>query len=145
MNRLMICAGSVRREGWQTLDCKPGYDFVTILPHIPREVSAIQWDEMEWIHGITSLYPWDGESVLVELRRCLKDGAKFVLEQPDFNKAKERVEWVFGDGEPMNRNKWAYTPESLTALLLKCGYSLVEILPAQHHLPTRDFRAEAYR
>lgn len=149
MNRLMLCAGQFKREGWKTLDCKPGHDFVATLPHIPKEVSRIQWDEIEWVHGITSLHPWDGASVLEELRRCInEDGGKLVLEQPDFTKAQSRVEWLFGDPllkDADHMNKWAYTPESLTELLYRTGFSRVDILPAQHHLPSRDFRAEAYR
>lgn len=145
MNRLLLCAGITRREGWKTLDCKPGHDFAATLPHIPREVSSIQWDEIEWVHGITSFFPWDGEAILAECRSMLADGGKLVLEQPDFNRAKERVEWVFGEGEPFQRNRWAYTPETLTAALNKAGFCRVDVLPAQHHLPARDFRVEAYR
>lgn len=143
--RLMLCAGQMRRDGWKTLDCKPGHDFVAMIPPLPREVKSFQWDEIEWIHGITSFRPEDGVTLLRELHGVLAEGGKLVLEQPDFNKARERVEWVFGDGEPLNRNRWAYTEESLYALLQKVGFSRIEFHEAQHHVPSRDFRVEAYR
>lgn len=150
MNRLMICAGSVRREGWQTLDCKPGHDFVAMIPPLPDAVKAIQWDEIEWVHGITSFYPWDGEAILRECHSVLNVGGKIVLELPDASKCNpaEHPEWLFGDPslkESEHMNRWAYTPFSIRGLLEKVGFTRIEMLPAQHHLPTRDFRAEAYR
>ena len=27
-----------RREGWKTLDCKPGADYTALVPPLPREV-----------------------------------------------------------------------------------------------------------
>lgn len=151
INRLMLCAGIVRRDGWKTLDCKPGHDFVATIPPLPEAVKAIQWDEIEWVHGITSLYPWEGIATLIELRNALCKGGKLVLEQPDARKcnAAEHPDWIFGDpklGEPLHMNKWCFTPETLVAMLNGVGgFSRIEILPAQHHVPARDFRVEAYR
>jgi hypothetical protein len=147
-NRLMLCAGITRRDGWKTLDCKSGHDFIATIPPLPDAVKQTNWDEIEWVHGITSLYPWDGFAVLKEIRGVLSENGKLVLEQPDFRKAKDRVEWLFGDWtlqEPLIMNKWSYSPESLTAQLKRAGYSRIEILPAQHHVPSRDFRVEVYR
>lgn len=145
MNRLMLCAGITRREGWKTLDCKPGHDFVATIPPLPEAVKAIQWHEIEWVHGITSFRQEDGAALLREIYGVLSENGKLILEQPDFDKARDRVEWIFGQGEPLNRNRWAYTRDSLTELLREVGFSLTVVLPAQHHVPARDFRVEAYR
>jgi hypothetical protein len=150
MNRLMLGSGVFKREGWKTLDCNPAYnpDFLAEIPPFPAGVWSACWDEIEWIHGVTSLFPWQADEALTHLHEFLAPGGKLVLEQPNFRMAKERVEWLFGDAslkQPMIMNRWAYTPESLTAALRKSGFQRVDILPAQHHLPERDFRVEAYR
>jgi predicted SAM-dependent methyltransferase len=148
VNRLILCAGQTRREGWKTLDCKPGHDFVASIPPFPEAVKAIQWDEIEWVHGITSFYPWAGEAILRECYSVLKEGGKLVLEQPDFFQAKERIEWLFGDPslrDPEHMNKFAYSPERLVSLVRSVGFSQASVVPAQHHVPARDFRVEAYR
>lgn len=146
----MIGAGVHRRSGWKTLDADPkrGGDFLARIPPLPEAVKKIQWDEIEWIHGITSLYPWDAEQVLLEVIQVLVPDGKLVLEQPNYERARFQVEHVFGDPtlrNPLIMNRWAYTPESLTALLLQTGFSRVDVMTAEHHCPARDFRIEAYR
>jgi hypothetical protein len=157
VKRLMLCAGMGRRAGWQTLDSNPNNspDFLTVLPPLPIQVRAIQWDEIELIHGITSFYPWDAKALLIEIRDVLAPGGKLVLEQPNLDVVIERlaaregaVYWLFGDptfSNPAHMNKWAYSPVSLQIRLESVGFSKVELLPAQHHNPDRDFRMEAYR
>lgn len=150
MNRLILGAGMTRRDGWTTLDANPKLepDIVAIFPPLPPEVHAKSWNEIEWIHGITSLYPWDAEAMLDEIHGVLESHGKLVLEQPDFVHARAKLEWVFGDpmsGNPLHMNKWGYTPISLSQMLRKAGFSRVSVLSAQHHLPERDFRIEAYR
>lgn len=150
MNRLMLGAGTVRREGWTTLDANPKCepDIVAVFPPLPPEVKAVAWDEIEWIHGITSLYPWQAEEMLREIHAVLASGGKLVLEQPDFVHARSKIEWLFGDPAGRNAlhmNKWGYTPISLSQLLRSAGFSRVNVSTAQHHMPERDFRIEAYR
>ncbi len=144
----MLCAGGVRRSGWKTLDVKGG-DYTAMIPPLPSEVMNTPWDEVELIHGITSFYPWDAHLLLRDVWRCLREGGKLVLEQPDFTKAKEKVEWLFGDGaliDPMHMNKWAYTPGTLVEALRNVGFKKdITIHPAQHHVPSRDFRLEAIK
>lgn len=149
LNRLMLCVGPMRRPGWKTLDSNPKDrpDFLASIPPLPSEVKAIAWDEIELIHGITSFYPWDAETLLIELRTVLSPAGKLVLEQPDFRKSNETVQNMFGDASfhnPLLMNRWAYTPDSLTALLEKVGFSEINLLRAEHHLPARDFRVEAF-
>lgn len=150
MNRLMLCAGPVRRTGWKTLDANPRHepDYLASIPPLPSDVSGQLWDEIEWIHGIASFYPWEAKDLLGELAAVLSSGGKLILEQPDFRKASAREEWLFGDPafrNPLHMNRWAYSPDSLTALLMETGFVQVDILAARHHSPARDFRAEAYR
>lgn len=150
MNRLMLGSGIFKRDGWKTLDCNPVHhpDFLATIPPLPDAVKAVDWDEIEWIHGITSLVPWEGEQVLLEIYSVLPEEGKLVLEQPNFTKAHATKEWVFGD--PLLRNKehmnrWAYEPMDLIELLDRIGYRRITLLPAQHHVPERDFRVEAWR
>lgn len=147
--KLLIAPGIHRREGWMALDADPslGTEFTAIVPPLPASVKAIAWDEIEWVHGITSLYPWDAESIVREIHGVMRPGGKLTLEQPDFNKAKEHLEWIFGDAaefrKPLLMNRWAYTPESLSKLLLSAGFMQIATMAALHHRPERDFRIEA--
>lgn len=152
MNCLMLLSRLVRREGWVTLDANPAHhpDIVAIIPPLPPEVTGQQWDEIEMVHGITSFYPWDANQLLREIRGVLAPGGKLVLEQPDFEVVKQsgHVSWIFGDPllkDPLHMNKWAYVPASLVSALIEAGFGYCEILPAQHHVSSRDFRVEAHR
>jgi hypothetical protein len=156
MNRLMLCAGATRREGWKTLDSNghAGPDFLALIPPLPASVKVIQWVEIEWIHGITSFYPWDAKELLTEIRGVLVPGGKLVLEQPDMQYVAQAlihdpqyVRWLFGDPQfknPSHMNKWAYSPDSLYQLLREVGFERVVQMTAQHHEPARDFRMEAF-
>lgn len=149
MNRLMIGPGNSWRDGWKRLDADKRFeaDFTATIPPLPAAVKALAWQEIEWIHGITSLYLWEAEAILPELLSVLVPGGKLTLEQPDFRHAVQKPEWLFGDPALKNKfhmNHWSYTPETLTAMLRAAGFARVDILPARHHLPARDFRVEAY-
>jgi predicted SAM-dependent methyltransferase len=149
MNCLMIGAGIGRREGWKTLDANPRRepDYLAMIPPLPAGVKAIVWDEIEWVHGITSLYQWDAEAVIKEIHAALAPGGKLILEQPDFSKAIARVDWIFGDPalkDPLHMNKSGWTRNSLAQLLQVAGFSKIHIMRAHYHLPERDFRIEAY-
>lgn len=151
MNYLILCSGRTRRSGWKTLDANPAYhpDFLCTIPSLPHSVSTILWDEIEWVHGITSFYPWDAEKILKELRLCIGRNGKLIMEQPNAQLINpgDHPEWIFGDPSPRNplhMNKWAYTPSSLTELLIASGFSQIAIQRAQYHKhPERDFRIEA--
>jgi hypothetical protein len=150
MNCLNIGARTIEREGWKTLDANPDYrpDFLAKLPPLPHAVKTVAWDAIHWIHGIGSLYPWEAEPLLLELRDVLAPDGCLTLEQPDFSKAIQRVDWVYGDPafkDPLHMVRWGYTPESLASLLRRAGFRHVDVLPAVYHNPARDFRIDAYK
>lgn len=147
-NRLMLCAGDVRRSGWRTLDADPkkGGDFLALIPPLPADVKAIAWDEIEWIHGIAALYPWEAEEFLIEIREAMVPGGTLTIETPDFSKMSRSIDWMFGDKQfrsPLMMNKWSYTPDSLADALRKAGFREIRILEAGFHRIDRDFRVEA--
>lgn len=149
MNRLLLCAGSTRREGWKSLDMKGG-DYQAVIPPLPIDVLAVQWDEIEWIHGINAFYPWEGNQILHALHVCMRPGGLLVLEQPNFDMLREMddapVQWFFGDPGPKDQYhmaKWCWSPMALTAAVQAAGFRDAQIKPAEHHVPSRDFRLEA--
>lgn len=149
-------SGIHKREGWTTLDSDRdhGPDILASIPPLPEAVTSRKWDEIEWVHGITSLYPWEAAALLPQLRSALARGGKLVLEQPDAQKAIaaaagniDRLGWLFGDpsiGKAAHMNKWAYTPDTLAEALRLAGFRRADTLPAQHHNVERDFRMEAW-
>jgi hypothetical protein len=150
MKRLLLMSGIHHPEGWTTLDANPANkpDILATIPPLPpnKVFQYAKWDHIEWIHGITSLYPWAAETVLKEICYSLSRRGLLVLEQPNYLMCTTNLQWVFGDPEPcdpLHMNKWAYTPRQLKELVTFCGFTRVEILPAQHHNPARDFRLEA--
>ena len=74
MNKLMLLSGRTRREGWKTLDAKGSVDYLAIVPPLPEEVRAVKWDEIELIHGINVLYPWEAERLLREIAEVMAPG-----------------------------------------------------------------------
>ena len=165
--KLIIGCGTQRREGYQTLDADPGGqpDFVATIPPLPAEVRGQAWDVIEMIHFIEHLFPWDASEVLKQVYECLSPGGTFVLEQPDILFAARVLAglqspipgtdpgqcdmWVlFGDPtheNPLFGHRWGYSPRTLTAALREAGFleQNISILPAQFHVPGRDFRIEA--
>lgn len=157
MNRLMLCSGQTRREGWVTLDSNSAHDPVILvsIPPLPSQVTRVKWDEIELIHGITSFYPWEAAQLLKEIHGVLAPGGKLVLEQPDLTIVVRHLyfgsaspAWLFGDPKllnPAHMNKWAYSQDSLHQALLSAGFKRIELKDALHHNPVRDFRMEAYK
>jgi predicted SAM-dependent methyltransferase len=146
--KLTIGPGVHRRPGWYSVeaDKRKGGDFIATIPPLPTAVLSKQWEVIEWIHGITSVYLWDAMDLVKDFHSILAPGGKLVLEQPDFEMARCRVSWVFGDPtflDPLHMNRWAYTPASLTELVHNAGFTDVRVLPPIFHVPDRDFRIEA--
>lgn len=157
VNFLLLCAGPIKRAGWVTLDANPEFkpDILASIPPLPEAVTTLKWDTILWSHGVGSLYPWQAEEVLPQLRASLTENGVLVLEQPDARAAARRILddpadtwWMFGRShrhDALNMNHWAYTPETLADVLRKAGFTRIEALPAKGGLPERDFRMEARR
>ncbi len=160
--KLSIGAGVIRRGGWVHLDAVGG-DITAIIPPLPAAVTNRKWDEVEMIHVLEHFYPWDAAALLRDIRGILEPGGKLVIEVPNLRFACEVLAgvrsaldgmapgqsdmWVlYGNPEllePLQMHRWAYTPETLSAALRSAGFSRVDVLPAQYHVPERDFRIEA--
>ena len=119
-------------------------------------------DEILSVHVVEHFWRWEVRDTLLEWKRVLKGGGKIVLECPNLESAcktfledpiknsaedggGQRTMWVFyGDPQwhdPYMVHRWGYTPESLKALLLHCGYVNVRQEPAQYKLrEPRDMR-----
>jgi hypothetical protein len=153
--KLLLCAGTERRDGWLTLDGNAAFqpDILATMPPLPPEVKVAKWDAIEWIHGPASLYPWQAADLFRELRGVMAPDGMLALETPDLRKAAQAVlddlrwtYWLYGDPqhlEPGYMNHWGYTPETLTAAVRLAGFTRFELAKAQHHHPGRDFRLEA--
>jgi SAM-dependent methyltransferase len=160
--KLSIGSGQIRKPGWIHLDAVGG-DINATIPPLPPQVTATRWEEVEMIHVLEHFYHWDAVQVLREIRDVLMPGGKLVIEVPNLRFACEvftgqrtalpgTVEmqcdmWVlYGNPDlktPYQVHRWGWTPDSLTKTLRDVGYATVAVLPAQHHVPERDFRIEA--
>ncbi len=155
MNKLLLLSGADKREGWKTLDANPNNtpDIVAEIPPLPPEVTSQKWDEIECIHGINVIYPWQTEELLPELHAVMAPDGVLIIEVPNIVKATERflkernlLRFIFGD--PSTKDgpsmvKWGFTPDTLEAAVRRAGFKHVKIGQALHHLASRDFRLEA--
>jgi hypothetical protein len=156
VNKLMLCAGMTKRDGWLTLDSDPESqaDFIATIPPLPEQILSEKWDEIEWIHGIGSLYTWEAKEVIRQIRAVLNPDGVLILEQPSLGAVAQEILrdpskawWMFGDPthrNPSMMNRWCYSPASLTEMLKEYGFTRVSVSDAQHHgRSPRDFRVEA--
>ena len=123
-----------------------------------------EWSTIEMIHVIEHFFPWDALDVLRQVHQCLSPGGLLILEQPDISFAARVLlglqtpipntmpgqcdMWaLYGDPRscnPLYCHRWGYTPQTLSERLVSAGFreSAIQVLPARHHLPARDFRIE---
>lgn len=119
-------------------------------------------DEILSVHVVEHFWRWEVLDILKEWVRVLKPGAELILECPNLLSACDRflqdpvgrsatdrrgqeTMWVFyGDPawkDPYMVHRWAYTPESLAALMQEAGLVDLEQRPAQFKLrEPRDMR-----
>ena len=139
-------------------------DFVADIRDLRRIKSSIA-DEILAIHVIEHFYYWEVVPLLKSWRRLLKPGGKLILECPNLlyacqvilkNPAKfsqpgpagQMSMWpLYGDPrwqDPLMCHKWAYTPDSLIAVLHEAGLIRAQQESAQFKLrEPRDMRITA--
>lgn len=146
-------------------------------PRPPEIVHAVEFDRdgevinpveledgcaeyLQAFHVIEHVYAWEAKSLVLEWMRLLKPGGKLVLELPNLECAARNLlagmsdqmcMWPFygdpGHKDPYMCHRWAYTPETIKALLSECGLIKIKVLPPQTHgkRANRDMRVEAFR
>jgi glycosyltransferase involved in cell wall biosynthesis len=119
-------------------------------------------DEAMAIHVVEHFWRWEVVEILKEWRRVLKPGGKIILECPNLlsaceavlknpemasgpGKEGQRSMWVlYGDPswkDPLMCHRWAYTPQSLGAVMQQAGFTQIRQEPAQYKLrEPRDMR-----
>ena len=139
-------------------------DFVADIRDLRKVKSSIA-DEILAVHVIEHFYYWEVVPLLQSWRRLLKPGGKLILECPNLlyacqmivenpamrsqaGKAGRMSMWsLYGDPswkDPLMCHKWAYTPDSLMAVLLEAGYVQARQEPSQFKLrEPRDMRITA--
>ena len=130
-----------------------------------RKIKSFIADEILVVHVIEHFYFWEVIPLLKSWRRLLKPGGKLILECPNLlyacqmivenpamrsqaDKAGQMSMWpLYGDPswkDPLMCHKWAYTPESLMAVLDEAGYQQAKQEPAQFKMrEPRDMRITA--
>ena len=128
------------------------------LKNIKTEIA----DEILSVHVIEHFYYWEIPPLLQGWKRLLKVGGKIIIECPNLLYACQMIVqnpkqasradqngqmsmWpLYGDPswrDPLMCHKWAYTPESLKAVLQEAGFVQVQQERAQYKLREhRDMR-----
>jgi len=155
--KLNVGCGQKVIEGYEGADIVDhGQQHVCDIRHLPMGDDL--YDEVMAVHVIEHFEPEDAEAALKEWVRVLKPGGEMVLECPDLRKAcilmlasldgvqelpESLTHWAFwGDlrGGPLMRHLWGYSPETLAAVMGRCGLSDIRRETARYHLPVRDMR-----
>lgn len=168
MNQLLLGSGQWHWDGWVTVDgsAESGADYVAMVPPLPGEVTAQQWDTIMAIHFIEHLPPWKAEELLRECFAILAPGGKLILEapnilycarvligeiQPPEGSAPGQFSYwgLYGDNthrDELMLHRWGYSPPMLEQLLRETGeWTDIQRCPAQFHEQARDFRMEAVK
>ena len=158
--RINLGAGDTKLDGFLSVDIDPRVlpDVVSTIDKLPFKTGTIA--EISAYHVIEHVYYWEAEITLREWFRVLEPGGKIVIECPDLEKItkyltkeKDFTKWsslgawgLYGD--PNHRNiyyghHWGYTPETLSSMLTRNGFTHIISSRPQTHVPSRDMRLEA--
>ena len=129
------------------------------------KIKSFAADEILAVHFVEHFYYWEVIPLLKSWRRLLKPGGKLILECPTLlyacqmivenpaicsqaGKAGQMSMWpLYGDPswkDQLMCHDWAYTPDSLKAVLLEAGFVQARQEPAQFKLrEPRDMRITA--
>lgn len=155
--RLNIGCGARRIEGYTGVDAvaRSGADIIARADEIPLDDGSVE--EIMAIHLFEHFYRWECEKALAEWRRLLRPGGRLVLELPNLVKCCENVisgragkepdqlsMWgLFGDprqSDPFMAHRWAWTPDTLRAVLEANGFHRVGEEPTVFHPAGRAHR-----
>jgi predicted SAM-dependent methyltransferase len=115
-------------------------------------------DEILASHVVEHFRIWEVKRVLRDWWRCLKTGAKIIIECPDLDKILDNFKKYPDDEEmhifalygcpmfeePSMEHHWAYTPKTLGKILADVGFINIKQEPAQFHEgEKREFRLVA--
>lgn len=159
--KLLLCAGPrfgpPGGEGWFRVDIDPRVepDLVASVIPLPDQVREMApWDKVCLIHGIEHFTEWDAFDLLCQVREILKPGGVLIMEQPNLEVCVQHLDnpvyygGIYGDvrrREPGMRHLSGHTPKSLTAMVMRAGYSESLTREPLFHHPERDFRLVATR
>lgn len=132
------------------------FDGPRLLNPLPLEAQCAT--EVHAYHFIEHVYRWEAPAVIHEFARLLRPSGRLVLELPNLDEVTANLRrgaddqmtlWpLYGDPrhqDPYMCHRWAYTAQTITALLQGCGLRYVEIRPPLTHgrRVNRDMRVEA--
>jgi predicted SAM-dependent methyltransferase len=115
-------------------------------------------DELHSYHFLEHVAGYEAPALVREFHRLLKSGGRLVLELPNLEAACRNLlagmddqmsMWpIYGDWnhrDPYMLHKHGYTPKTIKALLVECGFIKIELKPPQTHggRANRDMRVEA--
>lgn len=156
MNRLEIGKRGLK-PGWTTLDVVGPADIVAPAVPLPDAVTSLTWDVVQMIHVLEHFTLDEATRLLKSLQPITRH---VVIEVPNLAFAAERLlehhnalrddmqmtMWpIYGDQRhgPEYAHKWGYTPQSLSRLLRRTGWSNIRQTTPRYHVPVRDLRVEA--
>lgn len=160
--KLNLGAGKMVLDGFINIDiqqnpkAKRPLDIISDVRSIPLNDECA--DEVHAYHLVEHFARYEANDLIAEWKRLLKPGGILVLELPNLEAACRNLlagmndqmsMWpIYGDWnhrDPYMLHKHGYTPKTIKALLVECGFTDIRILPPQTHgrRANRDMRVEA--
>ncbi len=165
---LLIGSGDWNWPDWVSVDGNPasGADYIALVPPLPDAVKRQRYDLILASHFIEHITKFEALALLKECYEILTPSGLLTLEQPNLTycckiilgeidppegRSREQfgLQGVFGrpDIDPLMGHKWAYSPESLTDLVVEAGFyrENVSILSGKYHESLRDFQLTVFK
>lgn len=154
-----FCVDAVRHpKATRDLDLVHAFEFDVdrLVNPLPLEDGCAE--EVCAFHFIEHVREYEAPALLREFHRLLKSGGTLILELPNIEAAARNLLagmppqmcWFafYGDAshrDPYMLHQFGYTPATIRALLVECGFIKVQLKPPQTHgaRANRDMRVEA--
>lgn len=169
-SKLLLGSGNWNWGDWFKIDASPESkaDCIASIPPLPPVVHERQWTSIMAIHFIEHIAPWKAEDLIRECYDILAPEGTIILEQPNILYAAQVLLGIiprpeeefsgqydmaplYGDAshrDELMLHRWGYTPETMTDLLIRCGFDgdRVAVYKTEFHGGRdRDFRIEAVK